>query len=367
MWAASQFAVKGYFDTRLPGQSYFGAEPVALAVNADGSRLYVANMASDAVAVIDTAQAHARKQRSEGMVEPIGFVPTEWMPMSMAFIAFARRAASCTSRRQRAREPGPNNFPQPADRELRAAAACTRPIDLHWHAALWFAGHARCTPTSRRICPQWTDDRAESNRMKAAAGEDCFAGGDASRIKHVIYIIKENRTYDQILGDLKKDGKPVGNGDPKPDDVRRRRSRPTCTSWRCSSACSTTSSTRAKCRATGTCGPMPPSARTIWRRPGSRAYRGGQRTYDFEGVVADGYPLLQKIPDVNEPASGYLWGNLAAHGKTYYHFGEFISTTFCDEAAVADPQLGPMLAGRRLRAQGRLRRARRCPRSGAAA
>src|SRR5208283_3611586 len=52
--AAGQFAVKGYFDTRLPGQSTFGAEPVALAVNADGSRLYVANAASDAVAVIDT-------------------------------------------------------------------------------------------------------------------------------------------------------------------------------------------------------------------------------------------------------------------------------------------------------------------------
>ena len=30
----------------------------------------------------------------------------------------------------------------------------------------------------------------------------------------MIYIIKENRTYDQILGDLKEDGKPVGNGDP---------------------------------------------------------------------------------------------------------------------------------------------------------
>jgi len=34
------------------------------------------------------------------------------------------------------------------------------------------------------------------------------------RIKHVIYIIKENRTYDQIFGDLKQDGKPVANGDP---------------------------------------------------------------------------------------------------------------------------------------------------------
>ena len=66
-----------------------------------------------------------------------------------------------------------------------------------------------------------------------------------------------------------------------------------------------------------------------------QAYRGNQRTYDFEGAVAKGYPLLQKIPDVNEPASGYLWGDLAAHGKTYYHFGEFISTIFCTDAVVA--------------------------------
>ena len=75
-------------------------------------------------------------------------------------------------------------------------------------------------------------------------------------------------------------------------------------------------------------------------------YRGSQRTYDYEGVVANGYPLLQKIPDVNQPRSGYLWGDLAAHGKTYFHFGEFISTTFCNEAKVADPTLGPMLEGR---------------------
>src|ERR1700721_2892810 len=56
-------------------------------------------------------------------------------------------------------------------------------------------------------------------------------------------------------------------------------------------------------------------------------YRGGQRTYEVEGMVADGYPILQKIPDVNEPASGYLWGNMARHGKTYYPFGANISYT----------------------------------------
>ena len=37
----------------------------------------------------------------------------------------------------------------------------------------------------------------------------------------MIYIIKENRTYDQVLGDLSKDGKQVGNGDPSLDDVWR--------------------------------------------------------------------------------------------------------------------------------------------------
>ncbi len=67
---AGQFSIKGYFDTRLPGQSYFGAEPVAVAVNGDGKRLYVANAASDAVAVIDTgkhgegfARGHGRARR----------------------------------------------------------------------------------------------------------------------------------------------------------------------------------------------------------------------------------------------------------------------------------------------------------------
>ena len=44
----------------------------------------------------------------------------------------------------------------------------------------------------------------ESNRMKAAGETIRFADG-GSPIKHVIYILKENRTYDQVFGDLAKD------------------------------------------------------------------------------------------------------------------------------------------------------------------
>ena len=61
--------------------------------------------------------------------------------------------------------------------------------------------------------PAWTQNVLASNRMKVADEKITFANGAHDRIKHVIYIIKENRTYDQIFGDLKSGGKRVGNGD----------------------------------------------------------------------------------------------------------------------------------------------------------
>ena len=109
----------------------------------------------------------------------------------------------------------------------------------------------------------------ESNRMKAAAEKITFGDGSSNHIKHVIYIIKENRTYDQILGDLAQNGKPVGNGDTSLTMFGEAVT-PTCTSWHCSLACSTTSTIREKFRVTGTCGRMRQSARTTWRRRGSR-------------------------------------------------------------------------------------------------
>ena len=217
------------------------------------------------------------------------------------------------------------------------------------------------------ILPHWTADRACFEPHEGRAGTDRLCRRQRRiRIKHVIYIIKENRTYDQILGDLKQDGKPVGNGDPSltmygeaitPNEHKLALQFGVLDNFFDSGEVSGDGHVWSTA-AIGT---------DYLEKTWQQAYRGDQRTYDFEGVVADGYPLLQKIPDVNEPASGYLWGNLAAHGKTYYHFGEFISSTFCDEEAVADPRAwarcwpGPIAHGRRSR------RARRCPRSGAAA
>jgi DNA-binding beta-propeller fold protein YncE len=338
--AAGQLAIKGYFDTRLPAQSYFGAEPVALAVNSSGSRLYVANMASDAIAVIDTRMLTA-KAAKEGMVEPIGFVPTEWMPMSMAFLP-SSSGGKLYLATAKGKGTGPNNFPQRPVETLKYAPIM-RPFS--YIASILYGSLATLDAAEiEKNLPQWTSVVIDSNRMKAAEEKVTFAGGAQGRIHHVIYIIKENRTYDQILGDLEQDGKPVGNGDPKmtmfgngitPNEHKLALQFGVLDNFFDSGEVSGDG------HVWSTAGIGTDYLEKTW----PQSYRGSQRTYDYEGAVANNYPLLQKIPDVTDPASGFLWGNLAAHGKTYYHFGEYISTTFCNEARVADPQMGPLMQG----------------------
>jgi len=338
---AGQFSVKGYFDTRLPHQSYFGAEPVALAINGDGDRLYVANMGSDAVAVMDTRQLTAKTSK-QGMVEPIGFIPTEWMPISMAF------ASSATGGRlyvatDKGKGTGPNNFPQ----QIVETSQAGRPQRANAYIATLLYGSLGTIGESGIAAnlPQWTSLVLDSNRMKAAAEKIAFAGGAQGRIKHVIYIIKENRTYDQVLGDLKHDGKQVGNGDPSLTMFGEAIT-PNLHKLALQFGVLDNFFDSGEVSGDGHVWSTAAIGTDYLEKTWQQSYRGSEHTYDYEGVVADGYPLLQKIPDVNEPRSGYLWGDLAAHGKTYYHFAEYIASTFCDEAQVANPQLGPMLEGR---------------------
>jgi len=338
--AKNGFDLKGFFDVRLPGQSFYGAQPEALAVNADGSRIYVANMGSDAVAVLD-AHKLTRKAAVRGFIEPMGFIPTEWLPMAVAssggkiFIASGKGTGT-----------GPNNFKQrsaePAKNEPRKKRDFTYIATLlHGSLAVVDAGVAQ--GQLRHL----TEDTLAANRMKATEQKIAFASGK-SPIKHVIYIIKENRTYDQIFGDLQQNGKPVGNGDKSltmygaditPNQHKLALQFGVLDNFYDSGEVSGDGHVWSN-TAIGT---------DYLERTWQISYRGREHHYDFEGVVSAGLPLVQNIPDVNEPASGYLWGNLAKHGKTLYHFGEFISSTFCNEkghsSSQEDPQLGPMRDG----------------------
>ena len=327
----NDFAVKGYFDTRLPGQSYFGAEPDALALSADGNTLYAANMGSDAVAVIDTKKLTAAAAKA-GMVEPVGFIPTEWMPMSMAMVGGKLYVSTA-----KGRGTGPNNFAQ-----RQVPGGVSRHGDFTYIATLLY-GSLAAVDVDAVDLKAATAEVLESNRMKAAEEKIAFAGG-IDPIKHVIYIIKENRTYDQLFGDLKQNGKRVGNGDARLAMYGE----------------SVTPNQHELALRFGVLDNFFDSGEIsgdghVWSNAAigtdyleknwQQDYRNAQRTYDWEGVVSNGYPLLQKIPDVAEPASGYVWGNVDAHGKTHYNFGEFVASTFCDAKKTANPQEGPLLAG----------------------
>jgi DNA-binding beta-propeller fold protein YncE len=330
---AGQFAVKGYFDTRLPRQTYFGAEPEALALSSDGSRLYVGNAITDAIAVFDTRKL-TPKAAKQGMIEPLGFVPTEWMPMSMGITGGKLYIATA-----KGKGTGPNNFPQ---RQVPGSHARLGP-STYIGTLLYGSLAVLDTQAMEQNLPKWTAEVVESNRTKAAEEKIQFAGGQ-DRIKHVIYVIKENRTYDQILGDLKQDGKAVGNGDPSlamygedstPNEHKLALQFGVLDNFYDSGEVSGDG------HVWSTAGIGTDYLEKTWQQ----SYRGGERTYDFEGVVAQGYPILQKIPDVNEPTSGYLWGNMARHGKSYYNFGEYIASTFCGAKKTENPQDGPLLAG----------------------
>jgi hypothetical protein len=195
-----------------------------------------------------------------------------------------------------------------------------------------------------RELPKWTAEVVESNRMKAAEEKIRFADGRPDHIKHVIYIIKENRTYDQIFGDLKQDGKPVGNGDASLA-MYGVESTPNAHKLALQFGVLDNFYDSGEVSGDGHVWSMAGIGSDALEKSWQQSYRGGQRTYDFEGVVAEGYPILQKIPDVVEPASGYLWGNMARHGKTYYNFGEYISSTFCDVKKSGSSQEGPLLEG----------------------
>jgi len=336
-----KFAIKGYFDARLPGQSFYGAQPEALAVSADGTKLYCANMGTDAVAVMDTRKL-TKGVAAKGMVEPIGFIPTEWLPMGVAVASGKLYIAS-----GKGTGTGPNNFAQRATSETAKQTRFKRDftyIAMLLHGSIATVDEKAAENDLARLTAQTLVD----NRMKAAEEKIAFAGGK-NPIKHVIYIIKENRTYDQVFGDLTQNGKAVGNGD-KSLTMYGADITPNLHKLALQFGVLDNFYDSAEVSGDGHVWSTTAIGTDFLERSWQLNYRGGQHGYDFEGVVSQGLPLEQRIPDVNEPASGYLWGNLTRHGKTLYHFGEFISSTFCTDkkggGAQTDSREGPMLEGK---------------------
>jgi DNA-binding beta-propeller fold protein YncE len=159
---------------------------------------------------------------------------------------------------------------------------------------------------------------------------------DKNPIKHVIYILRENRTYDQLLGDLG-----VGNGDKSLAmfgwDI-------TPNLHRLALEFGVLDNFYDSGEVSGNGHYWSTAATTTdyLEKTWPIGYRGRERTYDYDGRAADRYPLLDKMPDPAEPMTGYIWGLVARHGLTYRHYGEFVDTLWCEGGRVTTaPRQGP--------------------------
>jgi DNA-binding beta-propeller fold protein YncE len=307
--SGDELKLQTLYDTRLPGQNYFGAMPDAVAVSKDGKQLFAANTGSDAVAVFNLGGRQAAGQA----IRAVGWVPTEWYPTALAVEGNTLYVAT-----GKGQGTGPNNTPQPRVPGVARMSGSSTYIATLLHGSIAAIDLSKIESQREQL----TRTVMETNMMKAAQAKIAFRGG-THPIRHVIYIIKENRTYDQILGDLG-----VGNGLPAltmygeeitPNEHKLARQFGVVDNFYDSGEVS----------GDGHVWSNAAISSDYTEKTWQQSYRGRERVYDFEGVVENGYPLREGISDVNEPSSGYIWTDLARHGKSLYHFGEFISTKFC--------------------------------------
>jgi YVTN family beta-propeller protein len=163
--------------------------PNALALSPDGNTLIVANADNNAVAVVDVSNA------ARGVVT--GFIPTGWYPTG---VLFSRDGHQIYILSGKGMAPAPNPVNNGEDQRLRGTISVVPVPDRTTLAAY--------TRTVYTLTPY--TDKTRLRPVNAPVGSPIpVVVGGSSPIKHVFYVIRENRTYDQILGDLAQ-----GNGDP---------------------------------------------------------------------------------------------------------------------------------------------------------
>jgi YVTN family beta-propeller protein len=170
-----------------------GSTPNALALSADGTKLFVAEADNNAVAIFNLSRQVSGARNAMGATQMLGRIPVEWYPTALLMTQDSLFVLNGKGRGSRANP----RFHQPWEElgddnpdytlgqlngTITTLAANVKPIEL--------------TRLTRRVARVNNWNQAQRSEARYPP------------FKHVIYIIKENRTYDQVLSDL-----PNGDGD----------------------------------------------------------------------------------------------------------------------------------------------------------
>jgi YVTN family beta-propeller protein len=179
----------------------FGASPNALAFAPDGKTLYVANGTQNAIAVVDF-RPDSRRSKLQGLI-PVG-----WFPGAIAFDAARRQLCVANIKGLAA---VPKSYKE-------STAPDAKGFNSHHYSGsvslVPLPRHRDLPKLSQTVYDNYRRERIADSLQRPRPNQPSRAIperiGEPSLIRHVVYIIKENRTYDQVLGDI-----PGANGDPR--------------------------------------------------------------------------------------------------------------------------------------------------------
>lgn len=272
----------------------FGASPTALAFAPSGRTLYVANGTQNAIAVIRFAPVD-RKSRLQGLI-PVG-----WFPGAVVYDA--KREQLCVANIK--------GIPASKGRDSQSGGEGYNTHQYHGSLSLVPLPKAReLTRFSALVWENYRRERIAEALRPPRPGQPPRPVperiGEPSVFRHVVYVIKENRTYDQVLGDVRE-----GNGDPSlcifgeqvtPNQHRMVRDFVLLDNIYC-------------------CGILSADGHQ-WSTTAfgtdylERSFAGWPRSYP-DGMGPDEVDALAYAP------TGFLWDNVRKAGRTLRNYGEF--------------------------------------------
>jgi YVTN family beta-propeller protein len=205
-------------STSLYPQSPEGSTPDGVAVSPDGKTLFVANADNNSVMVVDISDALSDDARHNGESVSVvnGFIPVGWYPTAVIVSPDNQTLLVANGKGLSSRPNYPPSGPKPV--KLHRAPAFDY-IPRLFQGSVSFisrpdsdqmAGYTKQVRLNSSYTPEDLHHSPISSQsiISDQVGQPC-------PIKHILYIIKENRTYDQVFGDMTNSlGRHIGNGDP---------------------------------------------------------------------------------------------------------------------------------------------------------
>ncbi|QEM12238.1 bifunctional YncE family protein/alkaline phosphatase family protein [Mucilaginibacter rubeus] len=289
------------YPTRLTGSTSNG-----LALSANGKTLYIANADNNCLAVFDVTMPGSSKSK--------GFIPVGWYPTNVKMLGDKILVSNGKGFSSMANPRGPQPVKKTDNSGYKQGAINSREqyIGGLFKGTLSFIN----TPTDAELKTYtkqvYANTPFTAKVEKTAKGEEGNPiprrVGEKSPIKYVFYIIKENRTYDQVLGDM-----PQGNGDTSLC-IFGNKVTPNHHAIANEFVLLDNFYVDAEVSADGHNWSMAAYATDFVEKTWPTSYGGRGGNYDFEGTRKAAYPR-----------DGFIWDYCKRAGVSYRTYGEFVS------------------------------------------